>query len=169
MDTKLEKELNAQITCEYFSSYLYLSMAAYFESISLPGFSHWMKIQVQEEMVHVMKFYAFINDRGARVVFGAIEKPMAVFSSVKDVFKKTLEHEKKITKKINDLYSLAQKINDNASVMFLQWFITEQVEEEKNVNDILARLDLIKDDSMGILMLDKELAVRPQPVVAVEA
>ena len=165
MDKKLEKTINEQITKEYYSSYLYLSMAAYFESKNLPGFAQWMKMQSNEEMLHVMKFYGFVNDRGSKVVLGAIDKPPSDFLSIRDVFEKTLGHEKKVTQSINDLYALAQSVNDNASVMFLQWFVTEQVEEEKNVSDILARLDLIKEDPMGILMLDKELATRPQPVI----
>ena len=165
MNRKLEKVINEQITKEYFSSYLYLSMAAYFESKNLPGMSHWMKMQVQEETLHGNKFYDYLNDRGSKVILGAIDKPQSEFSSVKDVFKKTLEHEKKVTASINNLYSVAQSINDNSAVTFLQWFITEQVEEEKNANDILARLEYIKEDSVGILMLDKELAVRAQPVI----
>lgn len=168
MDKKLEKALNEQITAEYFSSYLYLSMAAYFEAKNLPGFSHWMKMQAQEEMLHTMKFYDYVNDRGSRVIFGALPAPEANFASIRDVVEKTLEHEQKVTAMINNLYSLAQSINDNASVMFLQWFVTEQVEEEKNTSDILARLDLIKEDPMGILMLDKELAARLVPVMTAE-
>lgn len=165
MNKKLEKEINAQITKEYYSSYLYLSMAAYFESKNLPGMSHWMKMQAQEEMLHTMKFFDFMNDRGCRVVFGAIDKPPSDFSSVKDVFKKTLEHEKKVTASINNLYSIASSANDNAAVVLLQWFITEQVEEEKNPSDILAKIDFIKEDTVGLLMLDKELAARLQPVI----
>lgn len=165
MDKTLEKALNKQITNEYYSSYLYLSMAGYFDSKNLPGFSHWMKIQAQEEMLHVMKFFDFMNDRGCKVEFGAINKPPSDFASVKDVFEKTLKHEKAVTAAINDLYSMAQKANDNAALMFLQWFITEQVEEEKNPTDILAKLEFIKKDSVGTFMLDKELAARPVPVV----
>lgn len=160
MEKKIEKALNDQITGEYRSSYLYLAMAAYFESKNLAGFSHWMKMQSKEEMVHVMKFYAFINDRGSQVVFGAIEKPRADFSSEKDVFEKSLAHEREVTELINKLYSMAQSTHDNALLAFLQWFITEQVEEEKNASTILAKLDLIKNNSMGILMLDRELAER---------
>ncbi len=163
MDKKLEKAINEQITKEYFSSYLYLAMAAYFESKNLPGCSNWMKMQAEEEMFHASKFFDYLNDRGSRVILEAIDKPKSVFKSVRDAFEYTLAHEKKVTDSINNLYKIAQEVNDNASTMFLQWFITEQVEEEKNVSDILAKLDFIKEDSMGILMLDKELSVRPQP------
>lgn len=165
MNRKLEKVINEQITKEFYSAYLYLSMAAYFEAKNLPGLSHWMKMQSQEEMLHGMKLFTFLNDRGCRVILDAIEKPPTDFSSIKEVFEQTLEHEQKVTESINNLYSIAQAVNDNASVMFLQWFITEQVEEEKNASDILAKLEFIKEDSIGILMLDKELAVRPQPVL----
>ena len=163
MDKKLEKAINEQINKEYFSSYLYLAMAAYFEAKSLPGCSNWMKMQAKEEEFHASKFFDYLNDRGCRVILEAIDKPKADFKSVRDVFEYTLAHEKKVTASINNLYKIAQKVNDNASIMFLQWFITEQVEEEKSASDILAKLDFIKDDSMGILMLDKELGARPQP------
>lgn len=163
MKKQLEKTINEQINKELYSAYLYLSMAAYFESVNLPGFSHWMRIQNTEEQIHAMKFFNFINERGGRVILEAIEKPEIEFSSIKDVFEKTLRHEQKVTESIDNLYALSQKLNDTAAQIFLQWFITEQVEEEKNATDILAKLKLIKEDSAGILMLDKELAARPHP------
>ena len=166
MNKKLENLINEQITKEYFSSYLYLAMASYFGSKNLPGMSHWMKMQSKEEMLHVDKFYEYLNDRGCRVVLGAIEKPKNAYRSIKDIFDFTLKHEQKVTASINALYKAAQTANDNATLMFLQWFVTEQVEEEKSVSDILARLGLIKEDPMGILMLDKELSARPQPVIS---
>lgn len=165
MDKTLEKAMNEQVTKELFSAYLYLSMAAYFDAKNLPGFSHWMKIQAQEEMLHGMKFYIFLNNRGCKVELGAFEKPECDFKSIKDVFEKTLEHEKVVTASINNLYSIATKVNDNASIPTLQWFINEQIEEEKNPTDILARLSFIKEDSTGIIMLDQELGARPQPVL----
>ena len=106
MDKRLEKAMNEQLTKELYSAYLYLSMAAYFESESLAGFSHWMKMQVQEEVLHAMKLFDFLNERETRVVLEAIDKPLAKFSSIKDIFEKTLKHEKKVTASINDLYSL---------------------------------------------------------------
>ena len=163
MDKKLEKVLNEQIRKEFYSAYLYLSMAAYFEALSLPGFASWMQMQVLEERMHGMKFFTFVNDRGGRVILEAIDEPPADFASVKDVFENTLAHEKKVTESINNLYALAQSVKDNAARMFLQWFITEQVEEEKNASDILAKLDYIKEESSGMLILDKELGARPQP------
>ncbi len=165
MDKKLEKSMNEQIVKELYSAYLYLAMAAYFESENLGGFGHWMRMQLQEELLHASKFFDFLNERGSKVVLGAIDKPTDKFSSVVDVFKKTLEHEKKVTASINNLYALADKVNDNASKVFLQWFINEQVEEEKNPADILGKLKYVSDQPAGILILDKELAMRPQPTL----
>jgi len=163
MDKKLEQAINKQINAEYYSSYLYLSMAAYCEASNLPGIAHWMQMQAKEEMIHVEKFFAFVNDRGGRVLLEAIAKPLTDFASIKDVFQKTLEHEQKVTQSINNLYALARDLNDNAATTFLQWFITEQVEEEKSVSDILGKLRFIKEESMGILMLDQELGARVLP------
>lgn len=164
MDRKLADAINNQINKEIYSSYLYLSMASYFDATSLSGFSHWMKMQAQEEMIHAMKFYNYLNDCGERVVLQAIEQPDIDFMSVKDVFEKTLAHEQYVTTLINDLYSLADELNDNAAKFMLHWFVTEQVEEEKNANEILDKLDLIKEDPAGVLYLDKELAARLVPV-----
>lgn len=166
MDKKMEKEINAQINREIYSAYLYLSMAAYFEAETLTGFAQWMKVQTMEEMIHAMKFYTFIHDRGGKVVLEAIDKPETKFDSIKDIFEKTLEHEKFVTKNINNLYSLAQKQNDNASLIFLEWFLTEQIEEEKNATDILAKLKHTGEQGEGVLMLDKDLGARPMPALA---
>ncbi len=161
MNAKIEQAMNDQIVKELYSSYLYLAMSAYFESESLPGFAHWMRIQSAEEVSHAMKFYNFIHDRGGTVVFDAIDKPPARYNGIEDVFQKTLEHEKIVTDSINNLYALALEVRDNASVIFLEWFVTEQVEEEKNVTDILGKLKYLPKQSAGILMLDKELGGRP--------
>jgi len=166
MNKKLEKAINEQINKEYYSAYLYLAMAAYFESKNLAGFAHWMRMQAQEEILHGMKFFDYINDRGGTVVLEAIDKPPVVYKSAKDIFKIALGHEKIVTASINKLYEVAKSINDNSATTFLQWFITEQDEEEKNASDILAKLELISDNYVGILMLDKELSVRAQPVIA---
>jgi ferritin len=163
MDKKIEKEMNAQINREIYSAYLYLSMAAYFEAENLNGFAHWMKVQAMEEMFHAMKFYTFICDRAGQVILESIDKPDSKFDSIKDVFEKTLAHEKIVTKYINSLYSIAKKQDDNASLIFLEWFLTEQVEEEKNPTDILAKLKHTGERGEGVLMLDKELGSRPMP------
>jgi len=165
MDKKLVEEFNRQITKEFYSSYLYLSMAAYFSTETLDGFTHWMKIQAQEELLHGIKIFDYLNERGEIVTLSQIDKPPTIFSSVEDVFKKTLAHEKTVTESINNLYSLACKVNDNACSIFLQWFINEQVEEEKNANDILGKLKYVNSEPAGILLLDKDLSQRPLPVL----
>lgn len=165
MEKTVETLLNEQITKEYFSAYLYMSMAAYLEDKNFPGMAHWMKVQVQEEMIHGTKFFEYMNDRGSRVTLGAIDKPKSDFASVKEVFEDALAHEKKVTASINNIYAEAQKANDNATMIFLQWFITEQVEEEKSASDIISKLEMIKDNPMGLVMLDKELSSRAQPVM----
>ena len=166
---KMEEAFNAQLNAEYYSSYLYLSMAAYFESTDLPGFANWMRVQEQEEKFHALKFYDYIVERGGRVALQAIEAPPTEWASPRDVFEATLTHEQKVTGLINDLVFLARDERDNASEIFLQWFVTEQVEEEDNVNTILAQLRLIKDKPQGLLMLDKDLGQRAFTPPAAEA
>ncbi len=160
MDKKLVKLMNEQIQKEFYSAYIYLSMAAYFEERGLGGFSHWMKKQAREEVSHGMKFFDFLNERGQPVILDAVGKPPAEFSSIKDVFEKTLEHEQEVTASINNIYAAALKNDDPASQVFLHWFIEEQVEEEKAPADILAKLKFIKEDTAGVIMLDKELGAR---------
>lgn len=157
---KMEKALNAQVNAEYYSSYLYLSMAAYFESIDLPGFANWMRVQVQEENFHALKFYDHIIERNGRVNLEAIEAPPTEWSSPMNAFEETLKHEQKVTSLINDLVYLAREERDNASEIFLQWFVSEQVEEEDSVNTILGQLKLVKSSPEALFMLDKELAQR---------
>ncbi|MDD5069454.1 MAG: ferritin [Candidatus Omnitrophica bacterium] len=164
MDKALVKELNNQITKEFYSSYLYLSMAAYFNSETLDGFAHWMRIQAQEELTHGMKIFDYLTERGETITLSQIDKPPVSFSSVEDVFKKSLAHEKTVTESINNLYNLSNRVNDNACSIFLQWFINEQVEEEKNANDILGKLKYVKSEPAGILLLDKDLSQRILPV-----
>ena len=157
---KMQDALNAQIKEELFSSYIYLSMAAYCEAINLPGFAHWMRAQSQEELEHAMKFYEFINDRGGRVVLQALDQPPVEFEGPSTVFKKTLEHEQYITGKIHDLYALAAEEKDYAAQIFLQWFVEEQVEEEQSAGEILEMLKMIGDKGQGLIMLDRQLAQR---------
>jgi ferritin len=160
MEKKLQQAFNDQIKNELYSAYLYLSMAAYCESKNLPGFSHWMKVQYKEEVSHAMKMFDFLVDRAERVVLQAIGQPPTNFVSAQDVFEKTLEHEQKVTGLIHGLSDLAKKINDQPAIVFLQWFISEQVEEEKNATAILDTLKVIKPDSAALIMLDRELAKR---------
>ena len=128
---KIQAALGKQLNAELFSSYLYLSMSAYFQSISLPGFANWMRVQAQEELVHAMKFYDFINDRNGRVMLQKVDGPPTEWSSPLDVFESTYQHEQKVTGLINDLVNLAVAERDHATEIFLQWFVAEQVEEER--------------------------------------
>jgi ferritin len=157
---KMQKALNDQLNKEYYSSYLYLSMSAYFQSISLSGFANWMKIQAQEELMHGMKFYNFINERAGRVILQKIDEPQTKWSSPIAVFEHVLEHEKNVTGMINNLANLAYEEKDHATQIFLQWFITEQVEEESSVADILHKLNLTNGEGSGLFMIDREMAQR---------
>lgn len=161
MDKKLHKAMDEQIKNELYSAYLYLSMAAYCESENLPGFSHWLKVQAKEETTHAMKIFEFLNDRGARVTLQAIPQPPIDFSSPKDIFEKALDHEKKVTAMINNLYAVAADVKDTATGVFLHWFINEQVEEEKQAALILETIKMVHGDSgAALIMLDRELAKR---------
>ncbi len=160
LSKKMLDALNEQIREELASSYIYLSMAAYFESIDLPGFAHWMRVQTQEEMEHAIKFYDYVHERGGRVLLQAIPQPAAEFASPAAAFEETLKHEQYLTGRIHTLYGLAVEDKDYASQVLLQWFVTEQVEEEKNANEILAVLKRIGDKGQGLIMLDRQLASR---------
>lgn len=160
VSTKMEFTLNQQLNDEFFSSYLYLSMAAYFESVSLMGFANWMHVQVKEENFHAMKFYNFISERGGRIKLHQIDVPKTEWNNAAELFDEVLEHEKKITKSINELINLALEEKDHATNIFLQWFITEQVEEEANVNNVINKLKLMADAPGGLFMIDNELAQR---------
>lgn len=160
LNQAVQDAMNQQIKNELDSAYLYLAMAAYFESEDLPGFAHWMVAQAEEEQEHAMKFYHFSNERGGRVVLRALDEPPADFDSVMAVFEQTYAHEQKVTSLIHDLYALAVAEKDYASQSFLQWYVDEQVEEEANVSGILAQLRMIDGKGHGLLMLDRALAGR---------
>ncbi|BDU51222.1 ferritin [Haliovirga abyssi] len=160
MNKRVEEVLNVQINREIYSSYLYLSMSAYFNATGLKGMANWTKIQYQEELSHAMKMFDYVNERGGRVILEQIERPAIEWTSPLDVFEGVLSHEEYITKNINELMSIATEEKDYATVNFLQWFVGEQVEEEANVNEILDQLNLIGDNKMGLVMLDKELVQR---------
>jgi ferritin len=157
---KMEKALNGQLNDELYSAYLYLSMAAYFESVALVGFANWMRVQNQEEQFHAMKFYDYIIGRGGRVTLRPIEAPPPDWDSPLAVFEATLTHEQKVTGLINNLVDLARGEKDNASEIFLQWFVNEQVEEEDNVSKVLGQLKLIKDSPQALYMMDKDMGQR---------
>jgi len=160
LSVKLQEVLNEQINKELYSEYFYLSMEAYLRSIDLDGIANFFSVQTQEEHLHAMKIYNFIIDKGGKVVLKKIDAPPVDFKSVVDVFEQTLEHEKLVTKSINDLMDVAVKENDHAVISFLKWYVDEQVEEEANVTRILSKLKLIGGEGHGLLMIDQELAAR---------
>ena len=156
----IQDAMNEQIKNELYSSHQYLAMAAYCESVNLPGFASWMRMQAQEEREHAMKFYDHIQDRNGRVVLQAIDQPIIEFASPLEVFEKALEQEQAVTADINELYALAVRENDYASQVFLQWFVTEQVEEEKNVGDVVQTLKMSGEKNEALLLFDRELGER---------
>lgn len=160
LSKRMQDALNEQIKEEIASAYIYLSMAAYCESINLAGVAHWMVGQSQEEWGHAMKFYSYIYDRGGRVVLEGIGKPATEFDGPIDVFEKTLAHEQFITGRIHNLYAMAVEEKDFASLGILQWFVDEQVEEEKTAGDILEMLKMVGDKGHALIMLDRQLAQR---------
>jgi len=164
MSKKMLQEMNDQIQREMESAYIYLSMAAYFDGMSLPGFAQWMKIQFKEEQIHAMKLYEYIIDRGGKISLQPINQPPVDFNSPLEVFEKALAHEEKVSGHINDLYALSIEEKDYASRPLLQWFIDEQVEEEANAGQIVDTLKMIKDNTSALLMFDRELGQRPAPV-----
>ena len=164
----MQKALNGQLNAEIYSSYLYLSMNAYFKSANLDGFANWMKAQAQEELMHAMKFYDFIHQRGGRVLLTAIDTPPTDWDSPLSVFEDTLQHEEKVTGFINELVDIAMEERDHATQIFLQWFVTEQVEEEENVGSVLEQLKLLGDARQGLFLMDRELASRQAPGMPTE-
>ena len=156
----MQDAINEQINKELFSSYLYLSMAAYFEDKSLPGFAHWMRVQEAEEREHAMKFYDFLLERGGKVTLKAIDAPKTEWTSTMEVMQEVAGHEAKITASIYALYELALKEKDYPAQVMLQWFITEQVEEEKNAAEIVASLKMIEAHETAVLQLDHRLGKR---------
>ncbi len=157
---KMQDALNKQLNAELYSAYLYRSMAAYFESLFLRGLAHWMTVQAGEEEVHAKKFFEFINDRGGRVLLAAIEAPPTEWSSPLAVFEEVYKHEREVTGLIHDLVGLAAKEKDPASHAFLQWFVTEQVEEEASAEEVVAKLKMVGESKGGLLVLDHHLGKR---------
>jgi ferritin len=156
----VQDSMNDQINKELFSSFLYLSMAAYFEEQNLPGFAHWMRLQADEEREHAMKFYEFLIERGGRVELKAIAAPSTEWKSPLDAAAEVAAHEAKVTASIHALYELALKEKDYPSQIMLQWFISEQVEEERNASEIVATLKMIEAHETAILQLDHRLSKR---------
>jgi ferritin len=160
LDKEMEEAINKQLNAELYSSYLYLSMEAYFETIDLSGFARWMRAQAQEELTHAMKFYDYLVTRGARVTLTEIETPPTEWESTLAVFDHVYKHEKLVTGLINKLVDLSISLSDHATNNFLQWYVAEQVEEEESASGVLQKVKLAGEDSSALLMLDQELGQR---------
>jgi len=157
---KVLQALNSQLNAEYYSSYLYLSMSAFFQDKGLPGMANWMRIQADEEMMHAMKFFDYINERNGRVSLKPIDGPPTEWGSVLEVFEETKKHEEHVTSLINELVSKSEEEKDYATHAFLQWFINEQVEEEAAANAIVDQLRLVGDNGLATFMIDGQLGQR---------
>jgi ferritin len=157
---KMEKALNDQINEELYSAYIYLAMAAYFESENLTGCASWMRVQTQEETAHAMKIYDFVNERGGRVTLKAIEQPPKGWKSALEAFEAAYAHEQHITGRINKLVDLAIQEKDHATNAFLQWFVNEQVEEETSVDAVVQNLKMAAKAPGALFMIDRELGRR---------
>ena len=157
---KIQDAINAQINAEFWSAYLYLSMAMHFEAEGRPGVANWFKIQWQEEQAHAQIFINYLNQRGGRVELKAIDAVPTTWASPLEAFKHTLEHEQKVTSLINALYALAEQEHDYATRDRPNWFVTEQVEEEDNCRTLIDKFSMIGDNGMGLYMLDQELGAR---------
>jgi len=160
LSKQMSDALNKQVNAELYSSYLYLSMAAYFESINMSGMAGWMRVQAEEEKTHGMKFFDFIVDRGGRVTLTAIDAPESEWGSPLAAFEAAYAHEQKVTGMIDALVKLAQKEGDAATDIFLQWFVSEQVEEEKSADEVVQKLKMVQDAPHALLMMDRELGQR---------
>lgn len=160
LSPKIEEALNSQINAEGYSSYLYLAMSAYAESLNMTGFANWFRVQSQEEEFHMMKMFDFVVERGGRVRLEKIETPPVDWDSLHAAFEDTLTHERYISDRINKLVDLAIKESDHATNAFLQWFVTEQVEEEASAESILNKLGFMKDAPGAMFMMDQELGRR---------
>jgi ferritin len=165
---EMEAALNEQVNKEIYSAYLYMSMSAQSDSMGLKGFANWFMVQYHEEMLHAMKLYEYILRQGGRIKLMNIKEPPSEFDSPLDMFEKTLAHERSVTKSINHLVDLAISEKDHATHIFLQWYVTEQIEEEENDNDIIAKLKLVgtgTEANNGLFLLDKELGTRVTTVL----
>ncbi len=157
----LTREINEQIKFELYSAYMYLAMSADCSDRNLSGFAHWLSEQAEEEVAHAMRFYNFLLERGARVELMAIDQPPARFGSPLEIMEKSLEHERFVTGRINGLYELAVSENDYPAQVLLQWFVTEQVEEESSIDEIVERMRMFGAEGPALLMLDTQLGLRP--------
>lgn len=157
---KVQDAINEQINKELYSSYIYLSMSAYFDNENLKGMAKWMKKQASEEVEHAMKFYEYVYSRGGKVVLKAIDNPPETFKSPLDAFETAYKHETVVTKLIHNLVNLADKEKDHATKTFLNWFVEEQVEEEDSALEIVEKLKLVGSNKSALLMMDHQLGER---------
>lgn len=160
LSQKMEEALNDQLNWEFFSAYLYASMSAYFLVIGLAGFANWMRVQALEELTHAGKFFDFIGERGGRVRLASIEQPPGGWATPLEAFQEALGHEQKVTSRINALVDLARQERDHATDIFLQWFVTEQVEEESSATEVIQKLRLVGDHPASLFHLDQNLGSR---------
>lgn len=160
MDKAVQEAVSEQVGKELYAAYLYLAMSAHFDRKSLVGFSRWMRMQAQEELTHAMRLFDFMNNRGATVRLSAIDSPPSEFGPPLAVFEEALAHERQVSELIHRLYDLALQNHDHATQLELQWFITEQVEEEKQVSTIADQVRMAGDNEAAILILDRELGAR---------
>jgi ferritin len=165
---KVQKALNGQINTELYSAYLYLSMSAYFQTINLTGFAGWMRTQAQEELMHAMRLYDYLNDRSGRVALARVEAPPSRWDTPLAAFVDSYNHEQQNTAAINDLCVLAAGERDHATVIHLQWFVTEQVEEEATASRIVDQLKMVGDSPQGLFLMDRELGQRGPEAAADE-
>jgi ferritin len=157
---KMVDRINEQINREMYSGYLYLAMSARMQEAGYKGVGNWLTIQYHEEMFHAMKFYTYIQDQGAAVELKALAKPEFKETTVKDIFQHALEHEKSVTQSIREIMDLALEEKDYATQELAQWYVKEQVEEEKNASEILQTVDLVGNSAQGIFLLNVELGKR---------
>ena len=160
LSEKVQAALNEQIKDELYAAYLYLAMSGYFKELNLEGFAHWFDLQRQEETNHGMKIFEYVYDRGARVELKPLPAPPKSFASPVDVAQQAFDHEREVTEKINDLYELALEAKDYQTQSLLQWFISEQIEEEKSALTVVERLKMVGDDAAALFILDREMGAR---------
>jgi ferritin len=162
LSEKLQSAINEQIKNELYSGYLYLAMSAYCEVEGWPGFAHWMRMQAEEEQEHALRLFDYVNDRGGRVFLEAIEQPASDFGAPLEIFEEVYAHEQKVTAMIHNLYALSLEENDYATQVMLQWFIDEQVEEEKTAAEIVDLLTRAAGHNASLIMLDRQLGARSE-------
>jgi len=160
MNAKVHELLNAQINKEFYSAYLYLEISNYFDERGLDGFANWYMVQAQEERDHAMLFYTYLQNNSQKITLDTIAKPDVKIEADMDALQASLKHELYVTSLINDIYAAAYEVKDFRTMQFLDWFVKEQGEEEKNANDLITKLEMFGSDPKSLYMLDQELGAR---------